>query len=110
MTPGVAGPTSASVAPAPASPRAAPAKAATACCIAIPSAAPDIFGVTDARFRELRRTELSPLAIGRLHGRLPGEVQAMSIDVLLDRIDAGIRSGSMSAGQGEILLRRVGAP
>ena len=30
----------------------------------------------------------------------------MSIDVLLDRIDAGIRSGSMSAGQGEILLRR----
>ena len=73
---------------------------------AIPSAAPDIFGVTDARFRELRRTELSPLAIGRLHGRLPGEVQAMSIDVLLDRIDAGIGSGSMSAGQGEILLRR----
>jgi Tol biopolymer transport system component len=73
---------------------------------AIPSAAPDIFGVTDARFRELRRTELSPLAIGRLHGRLPGEVQAMSISVLLDRIDAGIGNGSMSAGQGEILLRR----
>ena len=64
---------------------------------AIPSAAPDIFGVTDARFRELRRTELSPLAIGRLHGRCPGEVQAMAIGVLRERIDAGDRRAADDA-------------
>lgn len=42
---------------------------------AIPSAAPDIFGLPDAEFRALRRDELSPMAIGRLHGRSPGRVQ-----------------------------------
>ncbi len=73
---------------------------------AIPSAAPDIFGVTDARFRELRRSELSPLAIGRLHSRYPGQVQAMAIDVLRDRIRAGVQSGSMPAAQGRVLFRR----
>ncbi len=73
---------------------------------AIPSAAPDIFGVTDARFRELRRSELSPLAIGRLHDRFPGQVQALAIGVLRDRISAGVQSGAMSASQGRILLRR----
>src|SRR6478609_11115954 len=41
---------------------------------AIPSAAPEIFGVTDAAFRALRRQELSPLAIGRLRGRSPSRV------------------------------------
>ena len=73
---------------------------------AIPSAAPDIFGVTDARFRELRREELSPLAIGRLHGRSPGEVQAMAIEVLRDRLKAGVEGGSMTRRQARILRGR----
>jgi Tol biopolymer transport system component len=73
---------------------------------AIPSAAPDLFGVTDAQFRALRRQELSPLAIGRLHGRSPGRIEGGAIAVLRDRIDAGVRGGEMSAAQGAILLRR----
>lgn len=73
---------------------------------AIPSAAPELFGVTDAAFRALRRTELSPLAIGRLHGHGTGEAQARAIGVLRDRVDAGVREGSMTAAQGRLLLRR----
>jgi Tol biopolymer transport system component len=73
---------------------------------AIPSAAPDLFGVTDAQFRALRRQELSPLAIGRLHGRSPGRIQGGAIAVLRDRIAAGVREGEMSAAQGAILLAR----
>ncbi len=73
---------------------------------AIPSAAPDIFGVTDARFRELRRAELSPLAIGRLHDRSPGEVQAGAVAVLRERIAAGVGGGAMTARQARLLLRR----
>ena len=73
---------------------------------AIPSAAPDIFGVTDADFRRLRRDELSPLAIGRLHGRSPGSVQGAAIAVLRERVRAGVRGGAISATQGALLLRR----
>ncbi len=73
---------------------------------AIPSAAPDLFGVTDAAFRVLRRSELSPLAIARLHGHFPGNVEALAIGVLRDRIAAGVREGSMTARQGALLLRR----
>ena len=40
---------------------------------AIPSRAPQIFGMSDQAFRDVRRTlELSPLTIARLHGRSPG--------------------------------------
>ncbi|MEP6952495.1 MAG: hypothetical protein ABI950_00375 [Solirubrobacteraceae bacterium] len=73
---------------------------------AIPSAAPEIFGVSDAAFRELRRRELSPLAVGRLHGRTPGFVQGQSIAVLRERIAAGVGGGDVSATQAHILLRR----
>jgi hypothetical protein len=73
---------------------------------AIPSAAPDVFGVTDAQFRALRRQELSPLAIGRLHGRSPGRIEGGAIAVLRDRIAAGVDGGEMSAAQGAILLAR----
>src|SRR3954467_9685811 len=48
----------------------------------IASEAPAIFGVTDVEFRRLRRAELSPLAIARLHGRSPGQVEALAIPVL----------------------------
>ena len=73
---------------------------------AIPSAAPDVFGVTDAAFRGLRREELSPLAIGRLHGRSPGRIEGAAIAVLRGRIRAGVREGAISATQGRTLLRR----
>ncbi len=73
---------------------------------AIPSEAPTIFGVTDARFRELRRSELSPLAIARLHGRSPGRVEALSIAVLRERAAAGVRGGAMTRAQADLLLRR----
>jgi len=73
---------------------------------AIPSEAPSIFGVTDAQFRSLRRGEQSPLEIGRLHGRSPARVQALSEAVLRERIAFGVRSGAMTEKQGAILLRR----
>ena len=72
----------------------------------LPSAAPELFGVTDAAFRRLRRSELSPLAIGRLHGRSPGYVEGQAIAVLRERVRAGVRGGAMSAAQAAILLRR----
>lgn len=73
---------------------------------ALPSAAPELFGVTDAQFRELRRAELSPLAIARLHGISPGEVQAQAIAVLRDRLRAGVAGHAMSREQAGILERR----
>ncbi|MDP1847454.1 MAG: hypothetical protein Q8K79_06655 [Solirubrobacteraceae bacterium] len=73
---------------------------------AIPSAAPEIFGVTDAEFRRLRRGEQSPLEIGRLHGRSPGRIQALAAGVLRERVRFGVSSGAMSERQGRLLLRR----
>ncbi len=73
---------------------------------AIPSAAPEIFGVTDAEFRQLRRGEQSPLEIGRLHGRSPGRIQSLAAGVLRERVRFGVSSGAMSERQGRLLLRR----
>jgi len=72
----------------------------------IASEAPAIFGVNDMEFRRLRRAELSPLAIARLHGRSPGEVQALAIAVLRERARSGVRGGAMPAAQAGRLLRR----
>ena len=73
---------------------------------AIPSAAPEIFGVTDIAFRQLRRAEQSPLEIGRLHGRSPSRIQALSTGVLRERARFGTDTGAMSRRQAAILLRR----
>lgn len=73
---------------------------------AIPSEAPDIFGVTDAEFRALRRGEQSPLDIGRVHGRSPSQIQALAAAVLRERVRTGIRTGATSAQQGRLLLAR----
>jgi Tol biopolymer transport system component len=73
---------------------------------AIPSEAPDIFGVTDAEFRALRRGEQSPLDIGRVHGRSPAEIQALAAAVLRERVRAGITTGATTAQQGRLLLAR----
>jgi Tol biopolymer transport system component len=72
----------------------------------IASEAPAIFGVTDVEFRRLRRAELSPLAIARLHGRSPGEVEALSIAVLRERANTGVRGGAIPRSQADRLLRR----
>jgi Tol biopolymer transport system component len=73
---------------------------------AIPSEAPDIFGVTDAEFRALRRGEQSPLDIGRVHGRSPAEIQALAAGVLRERVRAGISTGATTPQQGRLLLAR----
>ncbi|HEX2102393.1 MAG TPA: hypothetical protein VHF51_01985 [Solirubrobacteraceae bacterium] len=72
----------------------------------IASEAPAIFGVSDIEFRRLRRAELSPLAIARLHGRSPGQVQARAIAVLRERAQTGVRGGAMPGAQADRLLRR----
>src|SRR3954468_13321154 len=72
----------------------------------IASEAPAIFGVTDVDFRRLRRAELSPLAIARLHGRSPGQVEAPAIAVLRERANTGVRGHAMPRAQAERLLRR----
>ena len=73
---------------------------------AIPSEAPEIFGVTDAEFRALRRGEQSPLDVGRVHGRSPSQIQALAAAVLRERVRAGVSSGAMTAQQGRLLLAR----
>lgn len=73
---------------------------------AVPSAAPEIFGVTDAAFRQLRRGEQSPLEIGRLRGRSPSAIQRSSAAVLRERVAYGTRTKAMTKQQGELLLRR----
>ena len=60
---------------------------------AIPSAAPEIFGVTDAAFRALRRRELSPLASAACTAARPALVQGEAIAVLRERIARGHRRG-----------------
>src|SRR6185503_7153986 len=72
----------------------------------IASEAPAIFGVGDMEFRRLRRAELSPLAIARLHGRSPGQVEALSIAVLRERAATGVRGGAIPRVQADRLLRR----
>jgi Tol biopolymer transport system component/plastocyanin len=72
----------------------------------IASEAPAIFGVTDVEFRRLRRAELSPLAIARLHGRSPGQVEALAIAVLRERARTGVRGHAIPAAQADRLLRR----
>ena len=73
---------------------------------AIPSEAPEIFGVTDAEFRALRRGEQSPLDVARVHGRSPSEVEALAAGVLRERVRAGTRTGAMTTRQGRLLLAR----
>ena len=74
---------------------------------AIPSRAPQIFGMSDQAFRDVRRTlELSPLTIARLHGRSPARVEALSVAALRERARAGVAGHAITARQARILLRR----
>ena len=74
---------------------------------AIPSRAPQIFGMSDQGFRDVRRTlELSPLTIARLHGRSPARVEALSVAALRERARAGVRGHAITPRQARMLLRR----
>ena len=67
---------------------------------AIPSRAPQIFGMSDQAFRDVRRTlELSPLTIARLHGRSPARVEALSVAALRERARAGVRGHAITPGR-----------
>jgi Tol biopolymer transport system component len=73
----------------------------------IPDRAPKIFGVesTDV-FQRLRRSELSPLQIARLHGRSSDQTLKAATAALRERARTGVRTGQTSAAQSAILLDR----
>ena len=74
---------------------------------AVPRRARFIFGTAGTEdYLRLRRAELSPLQIGRLHGRSDARVRARVIATLRAEGRRGVRNGSFSARQAAILLDR----
>jgi hypothetical protein len=72
-----------------------------------PEAAARIFGVRDSEaFRALRRLDLSPLRIGRMHGRTRAQMQRGLVAALRARMAEGVRGGHISRGQGALFLER----
>ena len=73
---------------------------------AIPDAAPEIFGTSTTRFRDLRRSELSPLMICRLNGHSRAHAQQAAEATLRAMVARGVNGQAMPASQGERLLGR----
>ena len=74
---------------------------------AIPDAAPEIFGTSTTRFRDLRRSELSPLMICRLNGLSRAHAQdAAETDAARRWSRAACAGRRCPASQGERLLAR----
>src|SRR4051812_38002812 len=73
---------------------------------AIPDAAPEIFGTSTTRFRDLRRAELSPLMICRLNGLSRAHAQQAAQATLRAMVARGVRGQAMPAPQGARLLAR----
>src|SRR3954463_13946037 len=73
---------------------------------AIPDAAPAIFGTSTTRFRDLRRSELSPLMICRLNGLSRAHAQQPAQTTLTAMVQRGVRGQAIPAAQGERLLAR----
>jgi hypothetical protein len=71
---------------------------------AIPRAAPAIFGLSPARFRTLRDSARTPLAIGARGGRSAAHVRGALWALLVARADRGVRRGAMSRTQAAHLL------
>lgn len=71
-----------------------------------PSAAKRLFGVAPGRFQALRRLDISPLQIGRMHGRTRAQMQSGLEDRLEHAIHHGIEMGEISERQGMTLLHR----
>jgi Tol biopolymer transport system component len=73
----------------------------------IPDRASQIFGVESTNvLQRLRRAELSPLQIGRLHGRSSEDTKKAAIAALRERAHTGVRTGQITATQAGILLDR----
>ena len=73
---------------------------------AIQDRARSIFGVTAQEFRDLRVTELSPLEIGRLHGRSAVVVRRRAAAALRRAARRAVRDGAMTRAQSRRLLGR----
>jgi len=71
---------------------------------AIPQRARAIFGLSPARFRALRNSAMTPLAIGARGGRSAAHVRGALWALLVARADRGVRAGAMSRAEGRHLL------
>jgi Tol biopolymer transport system component len=72
-----------------------------------PEAAAKLFGVRDTEsFQRLRRLDLSPLRIGRTHGRTRHEMQAGLERELRRAAREGVAGGDTSPRQAQIVLQR----
>jgi len=71
---------------------------------AIPRNARAIFGLSPARFRTLRNSAMTPLAIGAHGGRSAAHVRGALWALLVARADRGVRAGAMSRGEARHLL------
>jgi Tol biopolymer transport system component len=72
-----------------------------------PEAAAKLFGVRDtAAFQRLRRLDLSPLRIGRTHGRTRAEMQRGLERELRAAAREGVAGGDTSPRQAQIVLQR----
>jgi Tol biopolymer transport system component len=73
---------------------------------AIPDNAPEIFGTSATRFRDLRRSELSPLMICRLNGLSRAHALQAAERTLRDTAARGVHGQAIPASQARRLLAR----
>ncbi len=72
-----------------------------------PEAAPKLFGARDTRaFQRLRRLDLSPLRIGRTHGRTRAQMQRGLERELRAAAREGVERGDTSPRQARVVLQR----
>jgi hypothetical protein len=71
---------------------------------AIPRNAHAIFGVSATRFRALRDSAKTPLAIGAAGGRSAAHVRGALWSLLVARANRGVRLGAMSRSEANYLL------
>jgi hypothetical protein len=71
---------------------------------AIPQNARGVFGVSPSRFRTLRDSALTPIAIGARGGKSAKHVQGALWSLLVKRADRGVELGAMSRAEAAHLL------
>jgi hypothetical protein len=71
---------------------------------AIPDNAHAIFGLTPSRFRTLRNSGLSPVAIGAHGGKSAAHVRGALWSLLVARANRGVRRGALSRSEANHLL------
>ena len=75
--------------------------------LTIPDRSPEIFGTASVEvFLRLRRSDISPERIGRLHGRDRAEVRRACEQALRATAARGAREGHVSAAQARLLVDR----